>query len=933
MARKKTTSAGGKSVETVRHKDKRKNIPTEELRDFVRADEQQPKKVLYPRDPDLDPQLVWKGKDEQDAAPLEVPAVPVYIQEKIHPQAIIEDFRRTAGKPEPGEKQLDLFGDFNGLPEEFADRVDFYHHEGNWSNRLILGDSLLVMASLAEKEALKGRVQMIYIDPPYGIKFGSNWQVSTRKRQVQDGKTADLVRQPEQIKAFRDTWALGIHSYLAYLRDRFVAARDLLTESGSVFVQIGDENVHLVRCLMDEVFGSENFCSQIPFQKSGKSANTSIPGVVDYLLWYSKHRESLKVRPLLLSKENIAKLIEDYSLDDGDGRKYRLSPINSQDYSDTRTIEVRYQGKTYHPGKDRHWSIDPARIPFLLDAGVLTIRGNSIFQKLYLDNAPGIALDNFWNDTARGAFGETNIYVVQTTTKPIERCMLMTTDPGDLVLDPTCGSGTTAYVAEQWGRRWITIDTSRVALTLARTRLMAGRFPYYYLADDYPKAGQLAGHDEIKKHLRESAPAAGSTADVKKGFVYKRVPHVTLKSIANNEEIDAIHDRWRQRIGPLLKDLNKAAKKRWAEWEVPHDPEKDSPKETKGLLKDFWALRRRRQEEIDASIAHRADQEVLYDQPYEDTRRVRVTGPFTVESLSPHRTISVEAKRDLAEKPTERGFTMKMLAGGSFANLILDNLRVAGVENRAKKERLKFDRLDVYPGQWICGAGEYTEKDPSTGLGAGGKVRRAAVCIGPEHGTVGPELVKEAAKEAVQGVGFDVLIVCGFAFDPHVSEEAKRYGKLVVLPTRMNPDLAMGELLKKTGSGNLFMVFGEPDVDVKKAKDGKLTVEIRGLDVYDPTTGDIRSSSTDDIACWFIDTNYSGESFFVRHAYFTGADEPYDKLKRALRAHVDEAAWSALYATRSRPFDKPKTGKIAVKVINHYGDEVLKVYEVCKNRD
>ena len=281
MARRKTTrrNTPTKKIKTVRHKDKRKNIPTEELRDFVREDEQQPRKVLYPRDPDLDPQLVWRGKDEQDANPLEVPAVPIYIQEKIHPQAIIEDFRRTAAKAGPEDNQLDLFGDFNDLPEDFADRIDFYHHEGNWSNRLILGDSLLVMTSLAEKEALKGKVQMIYIDPPYGIKFGSNWQVSTRKRDVKDGKAGDVTRQPEQIKAFRDTWQLGIHSYLAYLRDRLVVARDLLTDTGSIFVQIGDENVHVVRCLLDEVFGPDGFCSQICFQKSGKSATSTIPGV------------------------------------------------------------------------------------------------------------------------------------------------------------------------------------------------------------------------------------------------------------------------------------------------------------------------------------------------------------------------------------------------------------------------------------------------------------------------------------------------------------------------------------------------------------------------------------------------------------------------------------------------------------------------------
>ncbi len=469
----------------------------------------------------------------------------------------------------------------------------------------------------------------------------------------------------------------------------------------------------------------------------------------------------------------------------------------------------------------------------------------------------------------------------------------MTTDPGDLVLDPTCGSGTTAYVAEQWGRRWITIDTSRVALALARTRLMCGRFPYYLLADSpegrkkemelgvgaasaavsgvatADRAG-ARGASTAAKAAPTTAPTTGS-GDVRRGFVYQRVPHVTLKSIANNPEIK------------------------------------------EGMT--------RRQ--IDDAIARHAETETLYDRPYEDNKRLRVTGPFTVESLSPHRTISVEAKKEAAAKPTDLGFTMKMLAGGSFTNTILDNLKKAGIQNTDKRQRLKFDSIEPYAGEWICGEGRYTEAD--------GKARRAAICIGPEHGTVGPELVKEAAKEAVRGVGFDILIICGFAFDPHVSEEAKRYGKLTVLATRMNPDLAMGdELLKKTGAGNLFMVFGEPDLKVQTQKDGQIVVEIRGVDVYDPTTGEIRSNSTDDIACWFIDTNYNGESFFIRHAYFTGADQPYEKLKNALRAEIDEAAWSQLYSTRSRPFAKPETGKIAVKVINHYGDEVLKVYPLSK---
>jgi adenine-specific DNA-methyltransferase len=431
------------------------------------------------------------------------------------------------------------------------------------------------------------------------------------------------------------------------------------------------------------------------------------------------------------------------------------------------------------------------------------------------------------------------------------------TDPGDLVLDPTCGSGTTAYVAEQWGRRWITCDTSRVALALARTRMMAAKYPYYLLADSpegIKKETELTG---------KMPPEYKTEGDIKKGFVCKRVPHVTLKSIANNPDIK------------------------------------------EGMSR----------EAIDAAIAKHADTETLFDQPYEDNKRIRVTGPFTVESLSPHRVLSA-ADENLDGTVTEKEARQQQ----DFAGMILDNLKKAGVQNTKKSERLTFDTLEPYAGTWINAHGTYKE---------GGKQKRVAVSIGPEHGTVGPQQVKEAAKEAVQGVGFDLLIVCGFAFDPHVSEEVKRYGKLTVLPARMNPDLAMGdELLKKTGAGNLFMVFGEPDLKIHHEKDGRLAVEIKGLDVYDPTTGEIRSASTDDIACWFIDTDYNGESFFVRHAYFTGADEPYEKLKRALRAEIDEEAWSSLYSTKSRPFTRPETGKIAIKVINHYGDEVLKVYPI-----
>jgi adenine-specific DNA-methyltransferase len=875
MAKKRIVST---KVSSIRHQDKRKNIPTEELRDFVAEDEAKPKTMFYPRDPSLDPQLVWKGKDEQDRADLAVPVVPVYILEKIHPQAIIDAMPRLE---QPGDNQPSLFADFNGGPADFEQKVEFYQHDQNWTNRMILGDSLLVMTSLAEKEGLKGKVQTIYLDPPYGIKFGSNWQVSTRKRDVKDGKAEDAVRQPEQVKAFRDTWKLGIHSYLAYLRDRLVVARELLTDTGSIFVQIGDENVHLVRCVMDEVFGSENFCRIIPFAKTASTATNLLSEEFDYLVWFAKRIDTVKYHQLYLDK--IVGTFKSYKyVESLDGvslrpltadelsdpkripsncRVLQISNLVSQDPGKTEERKYSLNGVTYDCGPSKHWkTTNPVGLDRLTVAGRLLGLASQLNFKRYLDDYPATPLTNVWGDTGSAGYSVTDpkVYVVQTDSKVIERCVLMTTDPGDLVLDPTCGSGTTAFVAEQWGRRWITIDTSRVALALARTRLMSAKYPFYLLSDSQEGIRKEA---ELTSKILADYKTEG---DIRKGFVYKRVPHVTLKSIANNPDIK------------------------------------------EGMTR----------EQIDAAIARHADSETLYDQPYEDNKRVRVCGPFSVESLSPHRVLST-ADEDLDGTVSEKEGRKNQ----DFNTMILENLKKAGVQNTRRQERLAFSHLETYAGTWLQAVGEFSEAD--------GKHKCVAISIGPEHGTVGPMQVKEAAKEAVQGLGFDMLIVLGFAFDPHVDEEVKRYGKLTVLPAKMNPDLAMGdELLKKTGAGNLFMVFGEPDIEIKKQKDGQIIVEIKGVDVYDPTTGQIRSASTDDIACWFIDTNYNGESFFVRHAYFTGAEEPYDKLKRALRAEIDEAAWSALYSTTSRPFSIPDTGKIAVKVINHYGDEVLKVFNV-----
>lgn len=858
-----------KKVDSIRHKEKRTNIPTEELRDFVAEDERTPKTMLYPRDPSLDPQLVWKGKDDQDCQDLAVPVVPIYIQEKIHPNALVSDLLKQT--EERSEKQLDFFGDFNGI-EDFEKKIDFYHHESQWTNRMILGDSLLVMTSLAEKEGLKGKVQSIYFDPPYGIGFRSNWQVSTRNRDVKDGKPEDASRQPEQVRAFRDTWKLGIHSYLAYLRDRLVAARDLLTETGSIFIQIGDENVHLARCLLDEVFGAHNFHAQINFKSTSALGQKCLAQAYDYIVWYAKDIEHMKFRSLFrfrdISDDREWRYIDDSDSPHGYRRLsdeefvalksyegvFRRAKLTSSGFTPSCTYTFTLNGVECTPFGQKSWLTNPPGMKQLISLNRLFLIGKSPYLKQYYHDFPVTNLDNSWTDQP-GA--ESRVYVVQTAEKFVQRCLLMSTDPGDIILDPTCGSGTTAFVAEQWGRRWITIDTSRVALALARSRMMGAKYPYYLLADS---------SDGIKKDSEltgQTPPPYQTEGDIRKGFVLKRVPHVTLKSIANNADIE--HGMTRQ--------------------------------------------------QIDRAILRHADQEMLHDQPYEDSSRIRVTGPFTVESLSPHRVLSTDDEQPESESEATRE------TSADFASMIIENLKKAGVQNTVKDERLKFDSLEPFAGTWIHAAGMYTEAD--------GTPKRVAVSLGPEHGTIGPEQIKEAAKEAVQGIGYDLLILCGFAFDPHVSEEAKRYGKLTILVTRMNPDLTMGdELLKKTGTGNLFMVFGEPDLEVKKGKDGTLTVEVQGVDVYDPTTGQIRNSSTDDIACWFLDTSYDGESFFVRHAYFTGADEPYEKLKRALKAEVDETAWSSLYSTKSRPFAKPASGKIAVKVINHYGDEVLKILAV-----
>ncbi|WP_228760026.1 site-specific DNA-methyltransferase [Pseudactinotalea sp. HY158] len=891
---RKKTPSGPIPIDVIQHPDKRLNIPTADAQEWVPDEHRQVPTVVYERDPSLDPQLVWRGKYDRDVTELVADAPPIYIQEKIDARVLVENLRETAtaGEPEP---EATLFDTFDGLDD--LDSVDFYQHQANWSNRMILGDSLQVMASLAEREALRGKVQMIYIDPPYGIKFGSNWQASARKRDVKDGKDSDAAREAEQIKAFRDTWELGIHSYLSYLRDRLMVARDLLTESGSVFVQIGDENSHLVRSLLDEVFGSANFINQIAFTKTTSQTSEFIPATYDYIIWYGKDRDATKYRPLFLQKEPSAMYgtYRKVETDDGkirnlssgerksgviDGKLLALGDMVSQSGSVATQGEFIWQGDVYRP-RSGGWKTNQAGLRRLAYANRLANAGTTLLYRRYFADFPVSGLGNYWIDTQLGGYlkGEEKYYVVQTAALAIERCVLMSTDPGDLVIDPTCGSGTTAHVAEQWGRRWITIDTSRVALALARQRLMGARYPYYLLADSQAgrvKAQEIAGRPTSATKLSH---------DIRNGFVYERVQHITLRSIVNNPDI--------------------------------HE----------GMSR----------QEIEAAIGRHADFEYLYDRPYEDKRRVRVSGPFTVESLSPHRALAFEQSgQSGGEVAADRGADAQ-----TFEQTILENLAKSGIQTGTKSERIEFATFDRFPGLHVQAVGErraaVDEPDAAPS--------RVAIAIGPQYGTVSQEFIKDAAREALRAEGIDLLCVLGFAFDPqamgvsddgvtletedgftHVAERS--IGKVQVLFVRMNVDLLMGEALKKTKAANLFTVFGEPDIELHRVEDDRLTVELHGVDVYDPTTGEVRSDNADKIALWMVDTDYNGESFFVRHCYFTGGNDPLKRLKTALKAEIDADAWATMYGTVSRPFDKPASGQIAVKVINDYGDEVMKVFDV-----
>ena len=982
-----------KQVETLTHDEaSRKNIPTAEHQPVMSEGDRTAVQVAYERrNPDLDPQLVWRGKDMQDWSDLVVPAPPLFIQEKVHPKVLIDDLlRQSRASGGVDTDQLpDLFADFNGLPEDDA-KTEFYEHDANWSNRMILGDSLQVMASLAEREGLRGKVQCIYIDPPYGIKFNSNFQWSTTSRDVRDGKAEHITREPEQVKAFRDTWRDGIHSYLTYLRDRLTVARDLLTESGSIFVQIGEENVHRVKTLMDEVFGEDNFVTVICYASSVGLGATLLDTVTNHIVWYAKTKNATKFRPLFRELTRGASGATRYNV--VTEKPYSDRPLSREERAGYIAVEDKLcffkQGLTSRTGSESTrfpvvlegqqwtptaggWRTGRLGMERVQKANRVTVEGRRLTFKKYFGDFGHMAISNLWPDVTGGIASRTDpkVYVVQTSTKVVARCILMTTDPGDLVLDPTCGSGTTAYVAEQWGRRWITSDTSRVALALARARVMGARYPYYLLADS---SEGLAKEAELARTTPDETKAIHG--DIRQGFVYERVPHITLKSIANNAEIDEIWEEHRPALDRLRACINEARDEEWEEWEVPRHPEEPweeqvsalfarlgrerrkkkpntsnvrrlldelnavlersytpeslperpadpwSEEDHQALHAEWWKGRIARQKEIDASIAAKANYEYLYDKPYEDKRKVRVSGPFTVESLSPHRVLDVDENDELVDRVAEP--SPDYGHERDFVSVVLDHLRTAGVQQVHKEDKISFSSLTVWPGDLVCAEGRFVEN--------GGRAeQRAAVFVGPEFGTVTRPDLASAAREAAEA-GFDLVIACAFNFGPHATEFNK-LGCLTVLKARINADLHMADDLKNTGKGNLFVVFGEPDIEIIPVgddglEDDRLQVKIRGVDVFHPGSGEIRSDGADGIACWFIDTDYNEESFFVRHAYFLGASDPYKSLKTSLKAEINPDAWATLHSDTSRPFPRPKTGRIAVKVINHLGDEVMKVF-------
>lgn len=917
------------------------NIPKNTIVNFDTNINYELREDIDNRNKTLDPQFVWRGKSLEST--FEVPAPILYKQETIMPRVIIEDMKRRSAKR---TRMADSQMSFDDYIDSFDPNLQpgYYTHTEGWKNRMILGDSLHVMASLAENESLRGKVQMIYIDPPYGIKFSSNWQPTTKSTNVQDGKKEDITTEPEMIKAFRDTWKDGVHTYLSYLRERLIVARDLLTESGSIFVQIGDENVHRVRALLDEVFGEENFVSQIVYMTTTGFTTNLLGNVTNHILWFAKNIKIVKSHHLLKKKEfggegafgyrsiegqDMQRMsISDYETKLGRAFDYEedalkkhfkvfmLGDLTSQG-SSSKSQEFIFKNKKYNPGKTNHWKANfPNGMNRLYKANRLDNTGNRIGYVRYFLDSSVYPITNVWTDV--GSSFMTKYYVVQTATSVIQRCMLMATDPGDLVLDPTCGSGTTAYVAEQWGRRWITIDTSRVSISIARKRLMGANYPYYLLADS--EVGK-------KKEFELSGNLNNSTSNnrVGLGFVYERVPHIMLKTIANNPEIDVIYDEYVERLSKLCEEFSKQifSPKNLEEWEVPHEVDNTWSSIAKELHKEIFSLCKERQDRIDKSIAQSADCEYLYDKPYVNNKVVRVTGPFTVESTSQVRTLAATTNGDVVDVQKEWEIKAGLTYGNgkNYVDKIRNALQVSGVKQARKNDKIVFSSVEPYAGRFI------TFEAYSESANENAKAKRYAVMLGPEFGSVQRSDIVRASREAKEG-GFDILLILAFGYSSQSALEEESLSGVRVIKARMNSDLHLSMDLKETSSGNPFIVFGEPDIEIKLVEDNLYVVELKGVDVYDPKTDSVRSDKTDDIDCWMIDTNYSGDAFFTHQIYFPGGTKTFDAFKKILKNDIDADEWDALSKTTSRPFPKPSSGLIAIKVINNFGDEVIKIFDI-----
>jgi adenine-specific DNA-methyltransferase len=846
-----------------------------------------------------DPFLQWTGKAEKTS--FEVDTVSLHVHEKIDPASILKGLRSRLAETTP--MQGDLFAEaFRSAP--LREAMDFYKHDRGWANRFVLGDSLVMMNSLLRKEGMAGQVQMIYFDPPYGIKYGSNFQPFVNKRDVKDRSDADLTQEPEMIKAFRDTWELGIHSYLAYLRDRLLLAKELLHESGSVFVQISDENLHLVRNLMDEIFGAENYCSTIQVQKTGSQESTLLSTTVDFLIWYSKEKSTVKYRQLYTPRNPGDKSFTRYDfIEFADGSFRRLKKAEllgkqemppGKSYQYTSLIsdgdssgdqKFKFRNRVFEPKATSHWKTNIEGLERISKSGRIEDANTTIRYKRYLEDFPVVPVDDRWESMQ---IGKELTYVVQTANRVIERCLLMTTAPSDLVLDITCGSGTTAYVAEKWGRRWITCDTSRVALTLAKQRLMTATFDYFTLK--YPEEG------------------------VRSGFNYKTVPHVTLKSIANNPDIDEIYNRLHPFIEKALGDLNSASGMKLKEWEVPFEFPSDWKEKSKAPFEVYHQARQAMQAQIDDSIAVHADQEVLYDQTQIDKSKVRVTGPFTVEATPFPTVLSMEEAGSAAEA------TSAVARSGetSRQSQWKDELVKTGIRGKGG-QKIGFASLETQPG---------TKYIQAIGTTAEGEV--VAVCFGPEHAALEQRAVARALEEAASLVPKPKFVIfAAFSFDPEAAKDIDEtnWPGVTLLRAEMNTDLLTEDLKKARASNESFWLVGQPDVEVIHEKGGTVRVLVHGFDYFDTKTGELQSGGKGKIALWMLDTDYDGRALYPRQVFFpmAGEKEGWNKLSRDLKATLDPDKLSAFTGTESLPFQPGPEKRAAVKIVDDRGIESLKI--------